>query len=101
MQFGIDANAGAPPPVCRLYAYGATMLDNVPVSLQSFSLKLDDSVDYYSIFSNTLKSIFGANTVPTMSTISLSMIPMYSRAEMKSTGVNDWLNGTARGYGFL
>ena len=107
MQFGTnDFNTGSPPPVCRLYAYGAYVLDNVPVALQSFSLKLDDNIDYFSLSSTSdgelIKQIFsGANMVPVISTISMSFIPMYSRREMMNGGVKNWLNGTSRSEGLL
>ena len=107
MRFGTnDVNTGSPPPVCRLYAYGAYVFDNVPVALQSFSLKLDDNVDYFSLSSTSngesIKQIFsGANMVPVISTISMSFIPMYSRREMMNGGVKNWLNGTSRSEGLL
>jgi len=107
MRFGTnDFNTGSPPPVCRLYAYGAYVFDNVPVALQSFSLKLDDNVDYFSLSSTSngesIKQIFsGANMVPVISTISMSFIPMYSRREMMNGGVKNWLNGTSRSEGLL
>lgn len=107
MRFGTnDVNTGSPPPVCRLYAYGAYVFDNVPVALQSFSLKLDDNIDYFSLSSTSdgdlIKQIFsGANMVPVLSTISMSFIPMYSRREMMNGGVKNWLNGTSRTDGLL
>ena len=107
MGFGTnDYNTGSPPPVCRLYAYGAYVFDNVPVALQSFSLKLDDNIDYFSLSSTSdgdlIKQIFsGANMVPVLSTISMSFIPMYSRREMMNGGVKNWLNGTSRTDGLL
>ena len=96
MRFGTDPSAGAPPPVCRLFAYGGHMFDNIPVSIKTFQIKLDDSIDYFTLTSPILKETFGANTVPSMTTITLSLIPMYSRAELMQSGVNDWLHGDAR-----
>lgn len=101
MKFGKDEDKGAPPPVCRLFAYGDFVLNNVPVVLQSFQLKLDDTCDYYT-FTNATVNIFGGNnTVPTMSTFTLSFIPMYSRAEMLEFNVGDWLDGDLRKKGYL
>ena len=102
MKFGKDADRGAPPPVCRLFAYGDFVLNNVPVVLQSFQLKLDDACDYYTLVSGGYGDTFGGNnTVPTMSTFTLSFIPMYSRAEMLEFNVGDWLNGDLRKKGYL
>ena len=102
MKFGSDDHAGAPPPVCRLFAYGNFVLNNVPVVLQSFQLKLDDACDYYTLSAVTNNTTFGGNnTVPTMSTFTLSFIPMYSRAEMLEFNVGDWLDGDLRKKGYL
>jgi hypothetical protein len=99
MKFGSDDDAGAPPPVCRLYAYGDYVFNNVPVALENFQLKLDNDCDY---FSTSLPVNFnGQNTVPTISSITLSLIPMYSRNEMLKFNVNQWINGTLREGGYL
>ena len=47
MRFGKDPDAGTPPPICRLYAYGNYMLDNIPVVINTFRVELPDNVDYY------------------------------------------------------
>ena len=98
MQFGTDADAGAPPPVCRLYANGEAMLHNVPVALSSYRIELPDSVDYFTIFQN---KNFGTTAVPTVSTIAITCVPMYSRAEMQKFSVTGYNKGSLKRQGFI
>lgn len=93
MQFGTDGNAGAPPPVLKFYAYGDQLYNNVPVVLTGFGIKLDEGVDYYSLTQFALRRNYGNNTVPTVSTFTISLLPVYSRNEMMRAGVSSWLSG--------
>jgi len=86
----VDADAGSPPPVCRLDAHGPFMLDNVPVAITSFRVELPDSVDYYTT-GKSAQQRYGQTSVPTISTIAITCIPMYSRAEMQDYSVSGWL----------
>ena len=96
-----DPDSGAPPPVCRLDAYGDFMLKNVPVVITSFKTEWPDTVDFYSLNGN-LDSRFGQTSVPTVSTIAITCKPMYSRAEMQSMSVTKYLNDSFyRRQGFL
>lgn len=97
MRFGTDWNKGAPPPVCRLDAYGALMLKNVPVAISNFRIELPDSVDYYTFEYQTQ----GLVSVPTLSTISVTCIPMYSRKEMQEFSVTGYLGGNFLNRGIL
>jgi hypothetical protein len=100
MNFGKDADAlrGAPPPVCRLMAYGDYMLDNVPVAISSFKSEFPENVDYFSVSGTQ----YGAARVPISSTITVVCIPMYSRQEILNSSVTGWLDGTAsRKQGYL
>jgi hypothetical protein len=87
MLSGGEAFSGSPPPVCRLDAYGDFMLKNVPVAISSFKIELPDGVDYYT----SQKPPFEGTSVPVISTISLTLVPMYSRSEMQKFTVTDWL----------
>lgn len=92
-----NALVGAsPPPVCRLRAYGESMMDNVPIAITGVKIDYPDNVDYYSIDAGESNSgqIYQAASVPTISTISVSCIPMYSRGEMQQFSVTGWLNNT-------
>jgi hypothetical protein len=98
MRSGDEAFAGSPPPVCRLDAYGEMMLKNVPVAISSFKIELPDSVDYYTIDAWPHVD----TSVPTISTISITCIPMYSRREMQEFTVSGWLaSSDARKKGIL
>lgn len=89
MPFGSDTLAGAPPPVCRLDAYGLMMIYNVPVVVSSFKTELPDGIDYFRISSDTPWSN-RAHRVPTLSTITLSLLPVYSRNEQLKFNLTDY-----------
>lgn len=92
-----DADSGAPPPVCRLDAYGDMMLKNIPVVISSFRVELPDGVDYF-----TYKGVFsGNNSVPTISTLAITCLPMYSRNEMQKFSVQNYVNNNYRGQGYI
>lgn len=107
MRYGKDANAGAPPPVCRFSAYGNHQYNNVPVVLQSFKMELPSDVDYYSTGkienpSNATNKSAEYNMVPTISAISITLLPTYSRRELLAQSqVTDYLNGTSKPMGYL
>ena len=89
-----DPDSGAPPPVCRLDAYGTFMLQNVPVAITSFKIDLPDNVDYYTVGKTTSSGgsrEYEMTAVPVMSSISVTCLPMYSRAEMQKFNVTQWL----------
>jgi len=99
MPFGNDPNllVGSAPPVCRLYGYGNWMFSNVPVAVTSFKFDLPESVDYIQV----TKGKFANTMAPTISTITFSFIPMYSRQEIRDFAVTDWLDGKLGGKGYL
>jgi hypothetical protein len=97
MRWGNDDQAGAPPPVCRLEGYGDFMLRNVPVVIASFKIDYPDNVDYISVNSGAFKT----SLVPTISTISLTLNPSYSRKELQDFSVDAWLSGALKGKGYL
>jgi hypothetical protein len=92
MRSGKELFAGSAPPVCRLDAYGDMMLKNVPIAITSFKIELASTVDYFKI-PNT--SPYGEASVPTLSTFSITCLPMYSRGEMQRFTVTDYLSGAA------
>lgn len=96
MRFGLDWDKGAPPPVCRLDAYGKMMLKNVPVVITNFKIDLPDSVDYYTTGSKEEQI-----SVPTISTISITCLPMYSRKEMQEFSVFGYLTGKYKDEGII
>lgn len=92
MQFGTDEDAGAPPPVCRFSAYGTYMFKDVPVVVSTFSHDMSPDVDSYITTSqvNNAFKIYGVNFIPTVSTFSLTLLPMYSRNEQLNFNVTDF-----------
>lgn len=93
MRTGNEEGAGSPPPVCRLYAHGLFSLDNIPVSISNVRVELPESVDYFSIGQTIDK--FGTTSVPTISTISVTCIPVFSRTEIQNFTVTGWLNDSS------
>jgi hypothetical protein len=93
MRWGDDDNAGSPPPVCRLFAYGDAIMNNVPVALSAFKLDLPDGVDYF-----TTRALSSA---PAMSTLNLTLTPIYSRNEMQKFTIKNWLDTDLRSKGYL
>ena len=102
-----DVNAGSPPPVCRLTGHGKNLLPNVPVVVQDFSLTLPNNVDYISIATGGTGAsnrgtflqqldraqMLQVDRVPTMSDISVTMVPTYSRAQLADYNVKDIVSG--------
>jgi hypothetical protein len=87
MRFGGskgDVDSGSSPPICRLDAYGTDMLKNVPVAIKGVRIELPDSVDYFSADETF--------SVPIISTIAITLLPVYSRAEMQKFSVTGYLN---------
>lgn len=88
MFFGNSTNAGNPPVICRLNGYGASVFDSVPVIIKSFSVDLKDDINY--IRCNT----FGTNTwVPVLSTITVTVVPIYNRARQRQFSLQDYAKG--------
>lgn len=92
MFFGSGALAGNPPIICNLTGYGSSIFDKVPVIVKSFSVDLKDDVNY--INCNT----FGTNTwVPVMSTVSVTLSPVYNRRRLRQFSLEDYSRGKLSG----
>ena len=90
MFFGEGEFAGNPPIVCNLTGYGSSVFDKVPVIIKAFSVDLKEDVNY--IKCNT----FGTNTwVPALSTISVTVTPVYNRRRMRKFSLQDYARGKA------
>jgi hypothetical protein len=90
MFFGEGEFAGNPPIVCNLSGYGSSIFDKVPVIIKAFSVDLKDDVNY--IRCNT----FGTNTwVPVLSTISVTVTPVYNRRRLRKFSLQDYSRGKA------
>lgn len=89
MFFGQGELAGNPPIICILKGYGASVFDNVPVIIKSFSVDLKDDVNYVKCES------FGSTTwVPVLSTVSITVSPVYTRARMRKFSLQDYSRGS-------
>lgn len=98
MPFGSDPNAGSPPPICRLLAHGDYMLDGVPVAIKNFKLDYPSDVDYFTLDKDLG---YGVTSVPVVTSLSLTLIPVYSRNEMLNASTTGWLIGGQRIQGYL
>lgn len=97
MFFGQGPNVGNPPPICKLSGYGTSIFNNVPVIIKSFSVDLQEGVNY--INCNT----FQTNTwVPVLSTVTISVMPIYNRARLRQFSLQDYARGKQTdGLGFI
>ena len=101
MFFGADPMAGNPPPLVYLNGYGQYYLPNVPCVVTSFSHTMPDQVDYVDIPEPGLtynpvatKPTLNSTRLPTTSTISLSLQPVYSRlSQSQGFSLNDFARG--------
>lgn len=114
MPYGDDPGAGAPPPVCRLYAYGDHMLKDVPIVITSFRIEFPNDVDYYGYGKQTASTptsasaadadglefvtvtakktnTMGENFVPVSSTFNITCVPVYSRREMLKFSLKEFI----------
>jgi len=99
MRWGDDVGAGSPPPVCRLLAYGNSMLHKVPVVVQSWKLDYPDSVDYIQVGDGITD--YGVNFVPVNCSLTLELLPVYSRAQQLAYSVDKFANGKLADKGYL
>lgn len=101
MKWGNDPDAGSPPPVCRLDAYGDAMLYNVPVAIASWRHDLPDNVDYITVGRPGSNNTYGHSLVPSLSTIQITLNVMYSRQEQLAFNVKQWNKGDFKYKGYL
>ena len=101
MFFGQSSPAGNPPIICILSGYGARIFENVPVVIKSFSVDFKDDVNYIRCdpFDN------GKYTwVPTLSTITVVVAPVYTRQGLRQFNLQDYARGqmaTKNGGGYI
>ena len=102
MRWGNDTNAGSPPPVCRLFAFGNSMLNNVPVAVASWKIDYPDSVDYIEVGGpNSVIDVYGHNFVPVQCSLTMELTPMYSRDEQLKYNNDDFLYGVLDNKGYI
>lgn len=98
------AEAGNPPPIVKLNGYGEYVFNNVPVVVKSFSFDLPQDADYIPADSSILSGIPGIGTflggggvkasrVPTKSTLSVVLQPVYSRTAARYFSLKKFVDG--------
>jgi hypothetical protein len=113
MFFGADEYAGSPPPLVFLDGYGDAYLPHIPCVVTQFSHTMSGDVDYVQVpigvdigSSGQLPvgppspkdSYGGVVRLPTSSTISVSLQPVYSRSNVAKFTLEKYARGeTIRG----
>jgi len=118
---------GSPPPILNLNAYGFYVFNNVPVIITNFTTDFRQEVDYISVnlgaptqsssnLSNIvqnlqdyeseaygIKSEVGSNTVwvPSLMTMTIQIMPVYSREETKQFSLKKFASGEIINKGFI
>lgn len=93
MFFGLDQNAGKPPPLLFLDGYGSHYFPHVPCVLTSLQHTMPNDVDYVDfpvdtsllafINSNyTNGRLVNISRLPTTSTVTITLQPVYSRTNI-------------------
>ena len=96
MYFGQGDNIGNPPPICTLNGYGDFVYNNVSCVVKSFSVTLEKDVDYLSVsLGNTPGTASGSNIsyVPAISSVNVTLLPIYSREKIKSFNLSNFAKG--------
>lgn len=86
MFFGQGDNVGHPPIICYLRGYGSSVFDNIPVVVKSFSVQFPEDANYI--------NYAPTNTwVPVMSSISVTVSPIYNRERLRKFSLQDYASG--------
>jgi hypothetical protein len=97
MFFGQGALAGNPPIICKLSGYGSSIFKNVPVVIKSFSVDLKDDVNY--IRCEPSYDTADYTWVPTLSTITVVVAPVYTRQGLRKFNLQNYADGQMAGPG--
>jgi hypothetical protein len=105
MFFGRDINpaAGTPPPLVTLDGYGANYFPSVPCVITSFSHTMPADVDYVEVPTGLDgeepgRANFTTGTrLPTVSTISVTLQPVYSRNQVADFSLVEFSSGRLLG----
>jgi len=99
MFYGTGTNVGNPPIVCQLNGYGSNIFNTVPVVVKNASFDMKDDVQYIKVQMGTMTQ---PSWVPIMSTISVTVTPIYNRSKLRQFSLEDFASGkTAKTVGFL
>ena len=92
MFWGEDALAGTPPPMLKLSGYGVGYLPDVPCVLTSLQHTLPEDKDYINV---------NGTWIPTLSTLTITLQPLYSRNAMTSFDLKSFAAGALLWKGFI
>lgn len=98
MFFGNSQYSGNPPIVCQLSGYGPGILNQIPVVIKSFQIDLNDDINYIKVNAGVQKFNTGPTWVPILSTISVTVSPIYNRTLLRKFSLQDYADGKAIGY---
>lgn len=90
MFYGTGDNVGNPPVICKLTGYGSFVFNNVPVVITNFSVDFKDDVNYIQVQPNYAIS---PTWVPAMSTISVTVAPIYNRQKLRQFSLQNFAKG--------
>lgn len=94
MFFGRGPNVGNPPVICNLTGYGSRVFNNVPVIIKSFSIELKEDVNYMRYQGSDISPTW----VPVLSTVAVTVAPVYNRTRLRKFSLQDYANGKAIGH---
>jgi hypothetical protein len=99
MFYGSSSYQGNPPPVCQLAGYGRSIFNSVPVLVKSFDMTLSKDVNYIKCSNPNLGS---PTWVPVLSTISVTVTPIYNRSKLRQFSLQDYASGNVnKSVGYL
>lgn len=103
MFYGQSSNPGAPPPISYLSGYGDFVFNKVPVVVKTFTMDLRDGVDYIQVpigenvdlgMGYQRQNVPGGYSyVPTLSTITVTLMPTFSRTQVRTFSLDQFING--------
>lgn len=96
MFYGQSQPQGFPPVVCRLEGYGSNIFNNVPVVIKNFQIELKDNVQYMKIEGYPGGDV-GVTWVPMSATVSVTVMPMYNRENVRQFNIQDFAKGIRSG----
>lgn len=82
---------GSPPPILFLNGMGQHYFPNVPCILTTFTHSIQDDVDFIQCFATSEPPEVA--WVPTVSSISITLIPQYSRNIIRQFNLDDFARG--------
>ena len=98
MFYGASDNAGNPPVICNLSGYGPGVLNSIPVIIKSFTMDLPDDVNYIKVSG---KYGEGPTWVPILSTVSVTVSPIYNRSRLREFSLQDYAKGLLNTKGYI